>query len=100
MVVVPVLVSVIWIALARSRDRAREDPLVPSTTVGRMALASLALVIVVALADASLIATVPAGVVMLGLASLARWIQRDRGLLLVVPLAFGLSTLALPLLFE
>lgn len=70
------------------------------TTVGWIALLSLALLIVVAVTRASLAATLPAGVVMFGLASFARWIRHDAGLLLVLPLVFGLSVFVLPLLFE
>jgi hypothetical protein len=70
------------------------------TTVGWIALLSLALVGVVAVTDASLFATLPVGVVMFGLASFARWVRHDTGLLLVLPLAFGLSIFVLPLLFE
>ena len=100
MIVVPVLVSVIWIALARVRGGGQKAPLAPTTTAGSVALVSVALVIAVALADASLAVTVPVGAVMLGLASFARWVRRDRGLLLVVPLVLGLSILTLPIFFE
>ena len=100
MIVVPVIASVIWIALARTRESGREAPLAPRTTVGRIALLSLALVIVVVLTDASLAATLPTGVVMFGLASFARLVQHDPGLLLVLPLVFGLSVFILPLFFE
>lgn len=100
MIVLPVLVSVIWIALARAREGGQAAPLVPTTTAGSVALASVALVIAVAVADAALAVTLPVGAVMLGLASFARWVRGDRGLLLVVPLVFGLSILTLPIFFE
>ena len=99
MIVVPVIVSVIWITLVQARGEG-DVPLAPMTTAGRIALGSVALVIVVALADASLAVTLPAGVVMLGLGSFARWGRHDPGLLLVLPLVFGASALALPMLFE
>jgi hypothetical protein len=98
-IIVPVLVSVVWIALVRTRTGGRDEPLAP-TTAGGIAMLSLALVIVVAITDVSLAATLPAGVVMFGLASFARWVRHDTGLLLVFPLTVGLSVLVLPLLFE
>lgn len=100
MIVVPVLVSVIWIAIARAREGGRETPFAPTTRAGSVALVSVALVIAVALTGASLAIAVAVGLVMLGLASFARWVRHDRGLLLVVPLVFGVSTLALPIFFE
>jgi hypothetical protein len=99
-IIVPVFVTVVWIALARTRTNGREAPLAPTTTAGWIALLSPALVIVVAITDVSLAATLPAGVVMFGLASFARWGRHDTGLLLVFPLTVGLSVLVLPLLFE
>lgn len=100
MIVVPVVVSVIWMAIARSRGDGPQAPLAPTTTVGIVALSSVLLVILVTLTDASLAVTLPTGIVMLGLGSFARWIRRDRGLLLVVPVVFGLSILLLPVFFE
>jgi hypothetical protein len=99
-IIVPVLVSVVWIALVRTRTGGRDEPLAPMTTAGGIAMLSLALVIVVAITDVSLAVTLPAGVVMFGLASFARWVRHDTGLLLVFPLTVGLSVLVLPLLFE
>ncbi len=97
MILLPVVISVIWIAVASRRSDA---PLLPTTRVGQVALASLVLLIVVAVTGASLAATVPIGIVMLVLASFSRWAKRDRGLLLVLPLVFGLTVLVLPLVFE
>jgi hypothetical protein len=99
-IVVPVILSVVWIALARSRTSGREAPLAPMTRVGWIALLSLALVIVVAVTGASLFATLPVGAVMFGLAVFARWVRHDAGLLLVVPLLCGVSVFVLPLIFE
>jgi hypothetical protein len=99
-IIVPVFVTVVWIALARTRTDGRETPLAPTTTAGWIAMLSPALVVVVAITDVSLAATLPAGVAMLGLASFARWVRHDTGLLLVFPLTVGLSVLVLPLLFE
>jgi hypothetical protein len=99
-IVVAVIVSVVWITLARTRTSGREAPLAPITTVGWIALLSLALIGVVAITDASLAATLPVGAVMFGLASFARWVRHDPGLLLVVPIVLGLSVFVLPLLFE
>ena len=56
--------------------------------------------IVVVLADASLAITVPTGAVMLALSALAWLRERDHGLLLTLPLVFGLWTLVVPPLFE
>lgn len=97
---VPAIVSVIWISLARTRTSGRDEPLGPTTTVGSVALVSLALISVVALTDAALVATLPVGAVMFGLASFARWVRHDTGLLLVLPLVFGFSIVVLPLVFE
>lgn len=88
--------------LARSRDDARGDTacMLPTSTVGRIALLSVALMILVAATNASLAVTVPAGIVMVALWLLARWGQRDRGLLLVLPLVFGLWILIVPFFLE
>lgn len=99
-ILLPVAIALLWIAVARMRPSGRDAPLVPTTTVGGVALASVALVILVGLAHASLLAAVPAGIVMLVLAALARWVKGDRGLLLVLPFVSGCSVLVLPLLFE
>lgn len=87
----------IWIALA---SRQSHVPLAPTTSVGRLALASVALMIVVAVGDASMATTLPVGGVMLVLGSFARWGRHDRGLLLVLPVVFGLTALVLPIFFE
>lgn len=97
MIVVSVVISVIWIVLA---SRQGDAPLAPTTIVGRVALASLSLMIAVVIANASWAATLPAGVVMLALGSFARWVRHDRGLLLVLPVVFGLTVLVLPIFFE
>lgn len=100
MIFVPLIVAAIWIAIIRGRENETTPPLAPTTTLGRLALGSLGLIVVVALADAAVIVTVPAGVVMIGLASLARWGHLDRGLLVLLPLTFGIFVVLLPLLFE
>ena len=97
---VPTIISLVWIVLARSRANGRDDPLAPTTTVGRLALASLALMIVVVVANAAVVATVPAGFVMFAVGAFARWGRHDRGVLLVVPVVFGLTVLFLPIFFE
>ena len=92
----------VWILVARTRERrpASEPPLVPTTMLGRVALASLTLMILVVVSDVTLAVTIPAGAVMLALSAIARWGQLDPGLLLAFPLVFGLWVLVLPLLFE
>lgn len=100
MVVVPVIVSLVWIFVVRARSGGQATPFAPATPVGWLAVAATALVIAVAVADASLTVTLPVGFVMFGLASFARWVRHDPGLLIVVPLVFGLTILILPIAFE
>lgn len=102
MILVPLLVAVLVIAIsaARQRQQGREPGMVPLTPLGRIAVASLALMILVVLAEASLVVTLPVGAAMLALAVLAWWRLRDHGLLLALPLVFGFWTLVVPPLFE
>ena len=102
MILVPLLVAALVLAVAGARQRrhGRRQTLAPSTPLGRVAVGSLALMLVVALADASLLVTIPVGGVMLALTAWAWWGKRDHGLLLTLPLVFGVWTLAIPPLFE
>jgi hypothetical protein len=92
----------VWILMTGAFDRrsGSERPMVPATTLGRVAVASLLLMILVAVADAIPAVTIPVGTTMLALSASARWGQCDRGLLLAFPLVFGSWVLVLPLLFE
>lgn len=105
MVLVPLVLAALWLAIERARQGARADPtdrapLVPGTAVGRLALASLLLLIAVALASAAFAVALVAGAVMLVLASYARWGRHDRASLLVVPLVFGAWLVAVPVAIE
>jgi hypothetical protein len=86
-----------WRHARRAADQA---PLVPPTAAGRLALASLSLMVVVVLAGASPATTVPVGVVMLGLAMFARLGRGDRSTLLALPLVFGVWLVVVPSVIE
>jgi hypothetical protein len=101
----PLIISLLWIIVARARrgnapDAADQAPLIPPTTAGRLALASLSLMVVVVLAGASLATTLPVGVVMLGLATFARWGRGDRSTLLALPFVFGVWLVVVPSVIE
>ena len=102
MLLPPLLLAMVWTLMARAHERRSggELPLAPATALGRIAVASLALVILVIVSDVALAVTIPVGAVMLALSAYARWGQRDRSLLLALPLVFGAWVLVLPLLFE
>ncbi|HET6687139.1 MAG TPA: hypothetical protein VFH02_11505 [Jiangellaceae bacterium] len=105
MLLPPLIISLLWIVVAQARrgdtpDAAEQAPLVPSTAAGRLALASLSLMVVVILAGAFLAITVPVGVVMLGLATFARWGRGDRSTLLALPLVFGVWLVVVPSVIE
>ena len=102
MLLSPLIISLLWIVVARARrgdtpDAADQAPLAPPTAAGRLALASLFLMVVVVLAGASLATTVPVGVVMSGLATFARLGRGDRSTLLVLPLVFGVWLVVVPM---
>jgi len=101
----PLIISLLWIVVARARrgdtpDGAVQEPLAPSTAAGRLALASLSLMVVMILAGASLATTVPVGVMMLGLATFARLGRGDRSTLLALPLVFGVWLVVVPGVIE
>jgi hypothetical protein len=101
----PLIISLLWIVVARARrgdtpDAAVQVPLAPPTAAGRLALAALSLMVVVVLAGASLTTTVPVGVVMLGLTTFARLGRGDRSTLLALPLVFGAWLVVVPIVIE
>jgi len=103
MIVVPLIAAAIWMALIRTREtreNGQRSPLAPTSTVGMVALASLVLLVLVIATDAAVATTLPVGAVMFGLASFARWVRHDQGLLVLVPLTQGFFAMLLPLLFE
>jgi hypothetical protein len=99
---VPIVLAALAIVLVRARQRhsGRTSTMAPTTMLGRVAVASLALMILVIATGASLVVTLPVGVTMLGLGAVAWWRHHDHGLLLTLPLVFGSWVLVVPLLFE
>ncbi len=98
----PLVLAVLAIMLVRAAQRqsGRMSTMAPTTLLGRVAVASLALMILVAVTGASLVATIPVGMTMLALGSVAWWRHHDHGLLLTLPLVFGSWVLVIPLLVE
>jgi hypothetical protein len=98
----PLVLAVLAIVLVRARQRhsGRMSTMAPTTLLGHVAVASLALMILVVATGASLMVTIPAGGTMLVLGAVAWWRHHDHGLLLTLPLVFGAWVLVIPLLFE
>jgi hypothetical protein len=99
-IVLPLIAAAVWVAIVRAREAGPPSPLTPTTSVGKLALGSLVLLVLVIATDAAVATSLPSGVVMFGLASLARWVRHDLGLLVVVPLTQGFFAMLLPILFE
>jgi hypothetical protein len=98
----PLVLAVLAIMLVRAGQRhsGRKSTMAPTTLLGRVAVASLALMVLVAVTGASLVATIPVGMTMLALGAVAWWRQHDHGLLLTLPLVFGSWVLVIPLVLE
>ena len=100
MILVPLVLSAVWITVARTVGKDQPPPFLPTTAPGVLALASLALVSAVAVTRAATVVALLSGLGMLALAGYARWRRRDPGVLVVVPIAFGACFVILPLVFE
>lgn len=102
MFLAPLVLAVLAIVLGRARPRqsGQMSTMAPTTLLGRVAVASLALMVLVMVLGASLVVTIPVDVTMLALGAVARLRLHDHGLLLAIPLVFGAWVLVIPLFFE
>jgi hypothetical protein len=98
----PLVLALLAIVLVRAwqRHSGRMSAMAPRTLLGRIAVGSLALLVLVFATGAALAVTIPVGVTMLVLGAVAWWRDHDHGLLVTLPLVFGSWVLVVPLLFE
>lgn len=89
MLIVPLIISLATVAVLLARGREEPVPLTPSTTVGKAAVASLALVLALLVPDDPLPVAVAVGIPMAALGVVARLRYGDRSPLVVLPIIFG-----------